>query len=53
MKIIRFSPALPVLSMVCAMLLLTGCPQSKLPDPPSTVPQPKALVLMGQASFEI
>jgi hypothetical protein len=32
-------PALPVL---LAVVLLTGCPQSKTPEPPSMVPQPKA-----------
>ncbi len=31
--------ALPVLF---AMALLTGCPQSKVPDTPPMVPQPKA-----------
>lgn len=32
-------PALPVL---LAVVFLTGCPQSKTPDKPSLVPQPKA-----------
>lgn len=31
-----------VLPALFAMALLTGCPQSKLPDTPPTVPQPKA-----------
>jgi hypothetical protein len=31
-----------VLPALFAMALLTGCPDSKLPDKPSTVPQPKA-----------
>lgn len=32
-------PALPVL---LAVVFLTGCPQSKTPDKPPMVPQPKA-----------
>ncbi len=35
----HFFTALPVLF---ALTLLTGCPQSKVPDKPSLVPEPKA-----------
>ncbi len=41
--------ALPALF---AMALLTGCPDSKLPDKPATVPQPKALLSVLH-SYEI
>jgi len=43
--------ALTVLSSVLAAVMLTACPQSKLPDVPPTVPQPKALVLLQQSAF--
>jgi hypothetical protein len=45
----RLWGALPAL---LAMALLTGCPRSKLPDPPSVVPQPKASVSLHH-SLEI
>lgn len=44
---------LTVLSAVFATLLLTACPQSKLPDVPPTVPQPKALVQLQHDALEI
>lgn len=37
----HFLTALPVLF---ALTLLTGCPQSKVPDKPSLVPEPKAAI---------
>jgi hypothetical protein len=37
-------PALPVL---LAVVFLTGCPQSKTPDTPPTVPQPKAALSLA------
>ena len=48
-----FTVALTVLSSVLAAAMLTACPQSKLPDVPPTVPQPKALVLLQQSTFLI
>ena len=47
----HFLKTLPVLF---ALALLTGCPQSKVPDKPSLVPEPKAIIshLPGY-SFEI
>ena len=45
--------ALTVLSSLLAAVMLTACPQSKLPDVPPTVPQPKALVLLQQSVFEL
>ena len=45
--------ALTVLSVLFTAAMLAGCPQTKLPDTPPTVPQPKALVLLQQHSFEI
>ena len=45
--------ALTVLSSVLAAVMLTACPQSKLPDVPPTVPQPKALVLLQHSVFEL
>ena len=45
--------ALTVLSALLAAFLLTACPQSKLPDVPPTVPQPKALVLLPYNASEI
>lgn len=45
--------AFTVLSALLAAVMLTACPQSKLPDAPPTVPQPKALVLLQHNSFEI
>ena len=45
--------ALTVLSSLVVAVVLTGCPQSKLPDVPPTVPQPKALVLLQQSTFLI
>ena len=44
---------LTVLSAVFATVMLTACPQSKLPDVPSTAPQPKALVQLQQQALEI
>lgn len=44
---------LTVLSAVFATLLLTACPQSKLPDVPPTVPKPKALVQLQHDALEI
>lgn len=38
--------ALPVF---LAVAFLTGCPQSKTPDTPPNVPQPKASVQTGEA----
>jgi hypothetical protein len=32
----------PALSVLLAVVFLTGCPQSKTPDTPPLVPQPKA-----------
>lgn len=32
----------PALSVLLAVVFLTGCPQSKTPEPPTMVPQPKA-----------
>ncbi|MDO9113055.1 MAG: hypothetical protein Q7U63_04580 [Polaromonas sp.] len=47
----HFLTALPVLF---ALTLLTGCPQSNVPDKPSLVPQPKAAMNNHQSySFEI
>ena len=43
---------LTVLSAVFATVLLTACPQSKLPDVP-TAPKPKALVQLQQHALEI
>jgi hypothetical protein len=45
--------ALTVLSALLAAVTLTACPQSKLPDVPPTVPQPKALVLLPHNTAEI
>ena len=45
--------AIAGLGAIVAVLLLTGCPQSKLPDVPPTVPQPKALLHLFHHSFEI
>ena len=43
--------ALPALF---SLALLTGCPQSRLPDTPPTVPQPKASSAgMAPYNFEI
>ena len=41
------------LCAIVATLLLTGCPASKLPDVPPSVPQPKALLHLFHHSFEI
>ncbi|MDO9357963.1 MAG: hypothetical protein Q7T70_03085 [Polaromonas sp.] len=38
---------LSALPAVLALAFLTGCPQSKVPDKPPMVPQPKALTLTG------
>lgn len=50
----HFLTALPVLF---ALTLLAGCPQSKVPDKPSLVPEPKAAMnIMNNPqsySFEI
>lgn len=46
----RLWAALPVL-MVTA--LLTGCPQSRLPDTPPIVPQPKASLAMSVQTGEV
>ncbi|MDB5938228.1 MAG: hypothetical protein JWP77_592, partial [Polaromonas sp.] len=35
-------PLFLVLPLACAALLLSGCPDSKLPTPTPTVPTPKA-----------
>lgn len=35
-------PFFPSLAIVFAAALLAGCPQSKVPDTPPMVPQPKA-----------
>lgn len=36
-------PSLPITWLcLCASFLLVGCPDTKLPTPPSTVPKPKA-----------
>lgn len=43
-------PALPFLFV---MALLSGCPQSKVPDTPPMVPQPKASVTMLQFTLEV
>ncbi len=32
----------PALTVLLAVVFLTGCPQSKTPDTPPMVPQPKA-----------
>ena len=40
------------LAVLSAMVLLTACPQSKLPDVP-TAPKPKALVQLQQHALEI
>jgi len=45
--------ACSALCAIVATLLLTGCPGSKLPDVPPTVPQPKALLHLFHHSFEI
>ncbi len=37
--------ALPILFV---MAILTGCPQTKVPDTPPMVPQPKASVVIPQ-----
>lgn len=47
------NPALTVLPALLATLLLTACPQSKLPDVPPTVPKPKALVQLQHDALEI
>ncbi|MDP1740102.1 MAG: hypothetical protein Q8M51_01630 [Polaromonas sp.] len=49
----RGAAAVPGLCAVVALLLLTGCPQSKLPDVPPSVPQPKASLHLFHHSFEI
>jgi len=33
--------------LLLAVAFLTGCPQSKTPDTPPLVPQPKALVVLA------
>ncbi len=43
----------PALCATVAALLLTGCPASKLPDVPPSVPQPKASLQLFHHSFEI
>lgn len=45
--------ALTVLSALFAAVMLTACPQSRLPDVPPTVPQPKAVVVVEHNTFEI
>lgn len=35
-------PLFLVLPLACAVLLLSGCPDAKLPTPTPTVPTPKA-----------
>jgi len=35
-------PLFLVLPLACAALLLSGCPDTKLPTPTPTVPKPKA-----------
>ena len=45
--------ALTVLSVLVSAILLAGCPQTKLPDAPPNVPQPKATVMLQQQPFEI
>ena len=42
-----------VLAVLSATVLLTACPQSKLPDVPPTAPKPKALVQLQQPPLEI
>ena len=38
----------PALPLLLAVVFLTGCPQSRTPDTPPMVPQPKAsLILPG------
>lgn len=44
---------LPVLTAVLALVMLNGCPQSKLPDKPPSVPQPKASQHLPHFAFEI
>ncbi|MDP2817003.1 MAG: hypothetical protein Q8O29_01755 [Polaromonas sp.] len=34
----------PALSALLAVVFLSGCPQSKTPDTPPLVPQPKAVL---------
>lgn len=47
----RLLTALPVL---LALLFLAGCPQSKVPDKPGMVPEPKASTYAQQRhTFEI
>jgi len=43
----------PVLTAVLALVMLNGCPQSKLPDKPPSVPQPKASQHLPHFAFEI
>lgn len=43
----------PALCVTVVALLLTGCPASKLPDVPPSVPQPKASLQLFHHSFEI
>lgn len=43
----------PALCAIVAALMLTGCPTSKLPDVPPSVPQPKASLQLFHHSFEI
>lgn len=43
---------LAVLPAVLAAALLAGCPQSKLPDMPPNVPQPKASGLQQSSGIQ-
>jgi hypothetical protein len=40
------TPIFPALSVLLAVVFLTGCPQSKTPDTPPMVPQPKAALTL-------
>ena len=36
-------PSLPLLPLLLAIILLSGCPDSKMPKVPPQVPEPKAV----------
>ncbi|MGQ2981128.1 MAG: hypothetical protein ACT6Q9_15670 [Polaromonas sp.] len=40
-------PVFPVLTALLAVVFLTACPQSKTPDTPPLVPQPKAALSLA------
>ena len=46
-------PLLTALPVLLVLGLLTGCPQSQVPDKPPMVPEPKADLNLPRHTFEI